>query len=548
MAAFGRTYQDQTGDTGPSGYMLLRPEAVASQYQEISCRQGNPTVVRVLPALKDGQPLPYRYGPGPGEFTDWMVALETVTFGIEGTITFICQIPDDKDPTIVRPVREAVPPPWIFFRRIESMAKTDEYSRWRKWFDGARGRAAAIQRPQRCGYMHVIVVQHSGKDYHQTPLGKRVLLLRKTARESLEYLCNQEQPAWQGHPEASERFVMNNWLDPQQGRLLSFRLNPGGAAAAAPAGGPVDFSAGYAQQQRPGYQPAGGQQQQAEVARYQCTLGDVAPIQNPDVVCQWWRPWEQTLQLWPPDKQVELMARVFPPELLIAAFSDTHWLPDSIRHGRVVDVPSAFGAQPGGGYPTPGSQASAQPGVPPAATGPAPPPAAPLAPAGPAGLPLIPPAAPVAPAPPITSPTPLTMTTPSAPAPSSIPPAPAFAAPPAAPPPVSQPAYAPPLTAPAVPAAPPLPTPAAPAVAPPSVTFTTPSAPPAPPVAMGVPTTDGGAPPMNPPAAAPPAAGTVDAAAALDPNEAAARHQAHLQALEEARRRVGGVQPPPAGG
>lgn len=345
--SFGQTYIDQTGDTGASGFAILTPKAVSQRFDVKRPVSSGRTVVRVLPAMgANGVPLPERNSPAMGDFSEWIAALEVFTGGESGKITFICQLPDPNDPRRVKSVREAMPPPWLFYDRVSRMADMQEYAHLglSTLLKGSRKSPAPVQKPQRMGFIQVLLLESGGKAYkdaagNPSPLTRQVMLLPISARQALESLVDEENPkeVWGGQPDHPQRYKNAGWLDPSSGRLLILsRDDPGQQQQQF--GGSIDLRASVPTGFGGGYQGGAGRRTREEaIPLYKAALSAICPLPNEYLI---WQPWEDLLQLYTPDKQVELMLRVFRPELIKFVLGDQDYVPASVLNARMISAPA----------------------------------------------------------------------------------------------------------------------------------------------------------------------------------------------------------------
>lgn len=344
-------YTESVQDTNRGGFLLLTEKAIQAGYREMRPKLDSVTVARVLPAVerKEGQApriLPWRYDDGDGKFTSWILPIETFIGGLgDMLVSFACQVPGDK-PGEMHKVISFEPPPARLYRLVTSLSKTGghapdgtPYAAWGALLRGSAGKGAPLQRTQKSGFVHAIISQHGGDNYSNAPLVRRVMQLGKTARESLEELCNARVDNPPAGADLLRRYKAGDWIgsapyqDPAYGgramlpgNLLVIRSNRSKTAqGAAPTGFNVDFSP---EEQK-------NQKGDAEIPRYTCSLGDPQPI--PAEWAEMYMPWPDVIKLYQPDEQVKLLERAgFPQVMLRVVFWETPYLPDSIRKGQVI--------------------------------------------------------------------------------------------------------------------------------------------------------------------------------------------------------------------
>lgn len=300
------------------GYQILLP--------------GGDCIVRVIPEYSDGRVYPCRIQPGDCEFTGFIVALQVWIGGLSGTTSFICQVPTEDRTGLYR-TTQVQPPPDMFYERLRRLAKNDpRFHGCLPWFERTQGRSPILSQSQRRAYMHVIALK-AGKKPFPNGAYRQVLLLPKSAREAVENLCNEQTKGYAGNPEdLSARYVAGDWLDPAKGKLLHL-YSTGGDAEPASFGVPKSFD-----QNAIHSRPDRGRM---DIERYVADISQPSPPLTAEQISQLFLPWEKTLRFYDPEEQVALLARVFPIDVVRFIFSDTPWLPQSLRTGRAIHAPGA---------------------------------------------------------------------------------------------------------------------------------------------------------------------------------------------------------------
>lgn len=309
------SYSERVASSNPFG-LILSTQAKVAGFSEVWPSTKKNSVVRVLPSfdLMTREIRSYRAGSGPGNFTDWITAFTVFSGGIgENTngknafVSFICELPKGNGDCWT--INEKTPPAIAFYNELLAGSKSD-HPEWEKFFKGGRGVAAPISKPGLCAFIQCCVLEHNDKNYRQKPLVRKVMILRATARRSLEELCNKEVEPYHGDPEAGERYIAHNWLDPEQGCEL------------------IVTSA--LKEDREGNKSIG----------YDCKFGNPCPIPA-KFVTEYFMPWEQVINFLTPEQQIEKLATVFPPEMIKYAFrTNETLLPGSVRSNKIISTPS----------------------------------------------------------------------------------------------------------------------------------------------------------------------------------------------------------------
>jgi len=166
------------------------------------------------------------------------------------------------------------------------------------------------------------------------------MLLPKSARESLENLCDVRDQSWTGDIEDLRAFRVGDWLGSEvkdgllPGKLLTIRSDA--AAKVDPSSASMNISGSAT-----GYSSSGsGGGNKRRIPLYECVLGAEQAIPA-DWPASLYMPWEETLQFYDPGEQVMLLASVFPQDMVRYAFEGMPYAPDSIMRGRVISTPRA---------------------------------------------------------------------------------------------------------------------------------------------------------------------------------------------------------------
>ena len=359
--AFGNTYGNQVSEFEAGKYLQLTPSAVQSGYRLLKASMEHETVIRVLPAVdqKTKQIVPWRHRSGPGMFTDWVVPLKVYMGGMDPSfVSFIATMPGNTPGTIM-PIGDDTPCD-IFYKRVRALTESDAhapdgtpFSRYAPLLKGSAGRSAAISKPKLCAFVHCIRLYHGGENHTNKDPGQNlryVFMFSHSGRIGLQDLCNQEVPDWKNKgidPESLDRYVIGDWLGFQPdangnipGHALKIATRKLNRRANNQSAGPISFD-GSAPVPMGGMSGMSGDSgKDPNENNYECSLAMPLPIPQAWAV-QLYRPWEDTLQLFSPEQQVEKLLSVgYPVSLVVRAFeAQAQWLPESVKAGRVISGP-----------------------------------------------------------------------------------------------------------------------------------------------------------------------------------------------------------------
>lgn len=307
-----------------------------------------PTKFRIYPYFDNGVEKPLRLEPsvfkqrmganaGPTcdhAYYPWITLEETISMaGVSGKFTAFARV-RGKDARFQGPFHR-------FFRGMYTALKNTPTAYPRDWVLWI-GKQGALPGITPSGLLQGILYINGGKpvldQYGQpNPLHPAILLLPKTARESLEQLSDLRFPGAQQYDEDFDKvFPHNQLVSCAQGKLLNVN-----------------------------YHPAGGR----NTTYYDCTIDpDPFPI-PPDLARSEFVPWDQLLYRMDEKEQMETLSKHFPPEALSFIFDNPEFR-DYLPQG-VAGKWDTF-VRNGGIYAPPPNQ----PGMPPTQ----PPPAAPYVP------------------------------------------------------------------------------------------------------------------------------------------------------------------------
>lgn len=289
-----------------------------------------PSKFRIYPYFDNGVEKPLRLEPavfrertgqssaGPtcdNAFYPWIALEETISMaGVSGKFTAFARV-RGKDNRFQGPFHR-------FFRGMNQALKTNPnaYPRdWASWI----GKQGALPFISPCGFLQGILYVNGGKpvqdQYGQNnPMHPVVLMIPKTARESLEQLCNMRyQGAQQFDEDFDKVYPYNQLVSCANGRLINIT-----------------------------YHPASGR----TTTYYDCSIDpDPFPI-NVDLARSEFVPWDQLLYRMDEKEQIATLASHFPPESLSFIFDSSDfrdYLPQGIagkwdafvRGGGVYSMP-----------------------------------------------------------------------------------------------------------------------------------------------------------------------------------------------------------------
>jgi hypothetical protein len=293
------------GLAGLSDFHVLKA-GVAHQAQLLST--DGPTVMRIYPDFSDGMEKSFRIGDAENEFSDWMHFEWMLRyFGVNGKATVLLRT-KGRDSNFKGPIQ-------TFQNNLYSLTKhagrgsyPEEWARWfKKDEDNPKNKGAAIPAPDGMGLVQGMLFEHGGKRMLSPdgrtykPVHPVVVMLTKSARKSIEDLCNIANPNAKG-PAFEDRYAAGSIVHTATGRLVSVVFNP----------------------------PSG-----TSTAHYAATLLDqVVPI-PPELVKSEWRPWDELLDVLDEAQQVELLCRLFPEDAVDYVFGPhaefARYLPETVR-------------------------------------------------------------------------------------------------------------------------------------------------------------------------------------------------------------------------
>lgn len=318
-----------------AGVKLLRPGS-RHIVQKPSSEKGI-SQFRIYPCFENGQEKPLRMSPGDyrdrvgqqseptsdNAFYRW-IAREDAIFmgGTSSKFTAFARVRDKED--------RFQGPFHRFFRGMTTALKNNPHAYPRDWADWI-GNRGALPKIESIGLIQGILYTYAGKPVldvtgRPAPQHPTLLILSKTARESLEQLCNQRYPAAQPYDENfDEAYPYNRLVDTQKGSLITIV-----------------------------YHPTAGR----NTTYYEIQV-DQQPLPIPVQMAQEFVPWEQLLYLMTEAEQIEVLVSHFPAEavdFVLGTGEFASLLPSSVR-GRW----DAFTRSGGAHQPPPPQQQFPQP-------------------------------------------------------------------------------------------------------------------------------------------------------------------------------------------
>lgn len=317
-------YRDRvgSGSSGPDGIFVVKDGCNKSFY---ACSWDDPSQIRIYPC-PDGQGgfHPARLSTRMCDFSDFIVSEEAVRFyGQHRKLTFISSIKGGSDTDESPPMR--------LFRIIKQAVRSNKKPEWREYTEG---RNSHLVKPSVVALVQGYLPIHNGKNIHPNYAPNIVFMFQKTAREALEQLFYEQNPAYQ-HPGDSSpvdltRFFKNpDPTDIQGGYYVKVFQDKGitqpAAAPQMPGAGNSYLGGNY----------SGPPQTQAMFSRYAIEPGDRVPL-DPQVINTYWKAWKDVLRYFDPQEQVRMLASAVPMDLMHYAFDGTGLL----SPGAVTSYPA----------------------------------------------------------------------------------------------------------------------------------------------------------------------------------------------------------------
>ncbi len=391
-------------------------KGIPHSFHRLSGEKGE-TIVRVIPEVQNGQELPMRLKAGDNELSSFLCVEQGVSFlGLGERFACLTRVKDAVNGSYEQqggPVEKFVRTMRKALKDNKPLFSQAGFHEWLGWMDN-RG---PLTRIEDYGFVQGALFANGKQKYlspdqrNYKPLCPIVLQLGQSAWQAMLASCNEEVLNYAGHPEDyNSRYIAGDLISSGGGKLLYFNYHPGSNTS---------------------------------FPSYSMRIGEQVPF-APQVIANWWRPWDQVLNFLTAKEQFNLLLNHFPAEALDYVFAGTPYyvyMPDDKKGcWQRAMMPRQYMPPQTGGMPGPGQlypqgpqgqmpgQPFAPPGQPPAPQYPPQVPQQfqpPMPQAPQAGYP--PPGAPVSYGPPTPS---------GVPAPAFTPPAnptPSFGVPPAAP-------------------------------------------------------------------------------------------------------------------
>jgi hypothetical protein len=313
-----KTYKSATETGGDSNGNLL---TTSMHTYRITAKE--PTIVRIIGPVDDEQKslLPWRTGPGPNDFGNWITAAPVFTGGSTRLVTFVAGVKRDngvndwEDPnSYPAPVYEfhnrvqRIKAPALIARRDELTKKSDQHP------------IPPLSKPSVKGIVQAFVYRPD-EDKKPKPRGPYVIAFSKTAEKNFIALLREELPGYTGDPyDFMARFKIGDFLNADGGRLFTFK-------------NVKDMTA--SEDETEDWSAAGGGGRESSKDKYFPEIGcEPGPLRklprNPDgrislaVDGKFFQPWDQCLRIMTYDEQFDLLVNAFSdyPDVLCHCFSD----------------------------------------------------------------------------------------------------------------------------------------------------------------------------------------------------------------------------------
>ena len=189
---------------------------------------------RILPCIQNGVELPLRVNEEQSNFTDWIKAEKLVKMmGVNDRFTCLTRV-KGKDRDYRGPIEsliEAMKTALVANVRLFPVE-------WETWTLGTKdkngkytGQGMKIPRPDTFALVQCLLFETGGKEFKNVdgrPKPKFPVLwaLSKSARASLQNVCNTQVPGFTGNPEDyNNRYTCGDLISCAHGRLVNFTMH-----------------------------------------------------------------------------------------------------------------------------------------------------------------------------------------------------------------------------------------------------------------------------------------------------------------------------------
>lgn len=253
------------------------------------------TVVRIMPAVENGQELPWRLSEAQDHFSHWIRGFRIAKMmGVNDKFTCITNV-KGKEHTYQGPLDRFEQA----FRSAVKAAPRSFPKDWSDWLEGRKGQGAKLPRIETFGLVQGLLFESGGKRFltedkrNWKPIFPVLLCISKSARWALERLCNTEIPGYGGPREDyGARYACTDFLSSTAGKQLKFYHVPS---------------------------------QDNTRPHYAVEVGAACPL-PPGFVQQNVGKWDDLLLLLDEKEQMDLLVQHFPPAALDYVFRNTQYV------------------------------------------------------------------------------------------------------------------------------------------------------------------------------------------------------------------------------
>jgi hypothetical protein len=296
-----------------AGFLLLKTN-VPHQVYAPRGEKGR-ALFRILPEIREGAELPWRMTADPCDFSGWIKAEKMIRMaGANNKFTALCRV-KGQDNRYAGPIQRFVDTLYRAFKE----APTSLPPEWARWKD----KSGALPGIEYVGLIQCMLFENGGYVHKDKVTGKYkpvspvVYILPKTARMSLETLCNVEVDGYTGSADDyNQRYKVGDPCGTKDGRLMQLVYYPGSGTT---------------------------------LSHYEAAVVQPCPI-SPEMA-KAYKPWGDILNYLTEEEQMELLVNHFPPEAVDFVFGQTKladMLPKNVRGKWMsrVQVGNPYGQYP----------------------------------------------------------------------------------------------------------------------------------------------------------------------------------------------------------
>ncbi len=197
-------YADHGKDeTQQSGDLTVRPGYNVTVVKPVFRAKDSAIIFRPLPAIDNGEPIPYRYTTAPNDFTDWIRTYPAVSYAGAGKTQYSFILYD-----VAAGIEQADQNPYIIMRNAIAAA-VKEGSVPGEWNTLILGNPPVLPKPSTLTFIRAIVYSCGNTLYvgkNKVPLGAAkkdklvIVKLSKSALKSMQSQLNEVNSGYVGDP------------------------------------------------------------------------------------------------------------------------------------------------------------------------------------------------------------------------------------------------------------------------------------------------------------------------------------------------------------